>query len=116
MDARMKRMLGAVMASVLLCIVALASRIVPIVTPDNSPGAGPISAEASNNCDQLVVVLFENPDITSIYGPTTYMTQLANTYGISLLWQSTTNPSQPNYISLIGGSTFGVSEIGRAHV
>src|SRR5439155_14372371 len=94
MDARMKRMLGAVMASVLLCIVALASGIVPIGTPDNSPGAGPISAEASNNFDQLVVVLFENHDITSIYGPATYMTQLANTYGISLHWQSTTNPSQ----------------------
>src|SRR5216117_1746150 len=113
MDARMKRMLGAVMASVLLCIVALASGIVPIGTPDNSPGAGPISAEASNNFDQLVVVLFENHDITSIYGPATYMTQLANTYGISLHWQSTTNPSQPNYISLIGGSTFGVSGDGN---
>src|SRR5438874_2204895 len=113
MDARMKRMLGAVMASVLLCIVALASGIVPIGTPDNSPGAGPISAEASNNFDQLVVVLFENHAITSIYGPATYMTQLANTYGISLHWQSTTNPSQPNYISLIGGSTFGVSGDGN---
>ena len=113
MDARMKRMLGAVVASVLLCIVALASGIVPIGTPNNSPGAGPISAEASNNFDQLVVVLFENHDITSIYGPATYMTQLANTYGISLHWQSTTNPSQPNYISLIGGSTFGVSGDGN---
>src|SRR3989449_10846076 len=113
MDARMKRVLGAIVASVLLGIVALVSGIVPIGTPDNSPGAGPVSAQASNNFDQLVVVLFENHDITDIYGPATYMTQLANTYGISHHWQSTTNPSQPNYISLIGGSTFGVSGDGN---
>src|SRR5438034_6152676 len=109
----MKRMFGAVLASVLLCSVAMASGIVPIATPANSPGARAISAKASNTFDQLVVVLFENHDITSIYGPATYMTQLANTYGISLHWQSTTNPSQPNYISLIGGSTFGVSGDGN---
>src|SRR2546422_8271558 len=113
MDARMKRVLGAIAASVLLGIVALVSGIVPTGAPDKAPGAGPVSAQASNNFDQLVVVLFENHDITDIYGPATYMTQLANTYGISHHWQSTTNPSQPNYISLIGGSTFGVSGDGN---
>src|SRR2546428_1240187 len=113
MYARTKRVLGAIAASVLLGIVALVSGIVPTGAPDKAPGAGPVSAQASNNFDQLVVVLFENHDITDIYGPATYMTQLANTYGISHHWQSTTNPSQPNYISLIGGSTLGVSGDGN---
>src|SRR5438309_2580312 len=113
MDARKQRMLGAVVASVLLGIVALASGIIPIGTPNNSPGAGPISAETSNNFDQLVVVLFENHDITDIYGPATYMTQLADTFAFSTGWTSITNPSQPNYIALIGGSTFGVSGDGN---
>src|SRR3989440_3061263 len=113
MDARMKRMLGAVVASVLLCIVALATGIVPIGTPEKSPSAGPVSAEASNNFDQIVVVLMENHDLPDIYGPAPYMTQLADQYAFSQHWSSLTNPSQPNYIGLIGGSLFGVSGDGN---
>ena len=113
MDARKKRMLGAVVASVLLSIVALASGIVPIGAPEKSPGAGPVSAEASNNFDQLVVVLMENHDLPDIYGPAPYMTQLADQYALSQHWASLTNPSQPNYIGLIGGSLFGVSGDGN---
>ncbi|TLZ94940.1 MAG: hypothetical protein E6K04_00855, partial [Methanobacteriota archaeon] len=113
MDARKKRMLGAVVASVLLSIVALASGIVPIGAPEKSPGGGPVSAEASNNFDQLVVVLMENHDLPDIYGPAPYMTQLADQYALSQHWASLTNPSQPNYIGLIGGSLFGVSGDGN---
>ena len=113
MDARKKRMLGAVVASVLLGFVALASGIVPIGAPEKSPGAGPVSAEASNNFDQLVVVLMENHDLPDIYGPAPYMTQLADQYALSQHWASLTNPSQPNYIGLIGGSLFGVSGDGN---
>src|SRR2546427_899491 len=113
MDARTKRMLGAVVASVLLCIVAFATGIVPIGTPEKSPSAGPVSAEASNNFDQLVVVLMENHDLPDIYGPAPYMTQLADQYAFSQHWSSLTNPSQPNYIGLIGGSLFGVSGDGN---
>src|SRR2546422_773753 len=100
MDARTKRMLGAVVASVLLCIVAFATGIVPIGTPEKSPSAGPVSAEASNNFDQLVVVLMENHDLPDIYGPAPYMTQLADQYAFSQHWSSLTNPSQPNFIWL----------------
>src|SRR2546421_13089570 len=113
MDARMKRMLGAAVASVLLCIVALATGILPIGTPEKSPSAGPVSAEASNNFDQIVVVLMENHDLPDIYGPAPYMTQLADQYAFSQHWSSLTNPSQPNYIGLIGGSLFGVSGDGN---
>src|SRR5437660_8544223 len=113
MDARKKRMLGAVVASVLLGIVALASGILPIGAPEKSPGGGPVSAEASNNFDQLVVVLMENHDLPDIYGPAPYMTQLADQYALSQHWASLTNPSQPNYIGLIGGSLFGVSGDGN---
>src|SRR2546422_3850987 len=113
MDARTKRMLGAVVASVLLCIVAFATGIVPIGTPEKSPSAGPVSAEASNNFDQLVVVLMGYHDLPDIYGPAPYMTQLADQYALSQHWSSLTNPSQPNYIGLIGGSLFGVSGDGN---
>src|SRR5207247_9904708 len=46
-------------------------------------------------------------------GPATYMTQLADLYSFSEGWASITNPSQPNYIAILGGSTFGVSGDGN---
>src|SRR3989449_9589639 len=55
----------------------------------------------------------ENHDLSDIYGPAPYMTQLADQYAFAQHWASITNPSQPNYIALIGGSTFGVSGDGN---
>src|SRR5439155_24251199 len=52
-------------------------------------------------------------DLSDIYGPAPYITQLADQSPLSTHWQSLTNPSQPNYIDIIGGSTFGVSGDGN---
>src|SRR5947207_14811880 len=59
------------------------------------------------------MVLMENHDLPDIYGHATYMTQLADQYALSQHWASITNPSQPNYIAYIGGSTFGVNGDGH---
>src|SRR5437660_11572750 len=98
----------------LLSLVRLAgSGILPLRVPDHAAPPGPISVETSNNFDQLVVVLMENRNLNEVYGPATYMTQLADTFAFSTGWRSITNPAQPNYISLSGGSTFGVSGDGN---
>src|SRR2546425_12499114 len=86
-----------------------------------APGPPPLAAAGSaiapaaptNNFDQFVIVLMENHDLSDIYGPAPYMTQLADQYAFAQHWASITNPSQPNYIALIGGSTFGVSGDGN---
>src|SRR5438128_8560861 len=110
----MRRALGAALTAILLVVVALlGSGLVPIAAPVPIAQPGHLSPEATGNFDQLVVVLMENHDITDIYGPATYMTQLADQYAFAQHWQSTTNPSQPNYISILGGSTFGVSGDGN---
>src|SRR5256712_11809812 len=41
------------------------------------------------------------------------MTQLADLYSFAEGWASITNPSQPNYIAILGGSTFGVNGDGN---
>jgi len=87
--------------------------ILPILSPADSSGSRPVSDSAANHFDQFVVVLMENHDLRDIYGPAPYMTQLADQYAFSQHWQSLTNPSQPNYIGLIGGSLFGVSGDGN---
>src|SRR3989442_14433282 len=106
-----KRVFAALTASALLLFLSLT------VVGSNAPGTPPLAAAGSaiapaaptNNFDQFVIVLMENHDLSDIYGPAPYMTQLADQYAFSQHWASITNPSQPNYIALIGGSTFAAS-------
>src|SRR5881397_3551374 len=114
MDSRPYRAFVALFASALLLLTALvASGIVPLSSPGSRFGSGPVSSEATNNFDQLVVVLMENKNLNEVYGPAPYMTQLADQYSFSQGWSSITNPSQPNYIAIMGASTFGVGGDGN---
>src|SRR5437899_6517199 len=107
-----KRVFVALTASALLVLLSLT-----VFTSNTSlltNEAGTVRALApTNNFDQFVIVLMENHDLSNIYGPATYMTQLADQNAFAQNWASITNPSQPNYIALIGGSTFGVSGDGN---
>jgi len=114
MVLRSHQVIGAIGAAMLLLLVALAgSGILPLGVSNHAAPPSPISVETSNNFDQLVVVLMENRNLNEVYGPATYMTQLADTFAFSTGWTSLANPSQPNYIALIGGSTFGISGDGN---
>src|SRR5213083_1457438 len=114
MDSRPYRAFVALFASALLVLAGLlASGILPLGAPDHPVGAMPVSSEATGNFDQLVVVLMENKNLDEVYGPAPYMTQLADQYAFSQGWSSITNPSQPNYIAIMGASTFGVSGDGN---
>src|SRR5881396_3082502 len=94
----MRRALGAALTAILLVVVALlGSGLVPIAAPMTIARPGHLSPEATGNFDQFVVVLMENHDLSDIYGPAPYMTQLADQYAFSQHWESITNPSQPNY-------------------
>src|SRR5207249_262434 len=111
--SRTDRIVGALAASLLLIVVALAGSVLI------QPGATHVTVnpvvrtEASNNFDQLVIVWMENKNQDEVYGPATYMTQLADQYGFAQHWASITNPSQPNYIAGLGASTFGVTGDGN---
>src|SRR6267143_4811949 len=114
MVPRSQPVIGAVVATMLLLLVALAgSMMLHLSVPDRAAVPGSVFTETTNNFDQFVVVLMENHDLADIYGPAPYMTQLADQYGLSQHWSSIANPSQPNYIALIGGSTFGVAGDGN---
>src|SRR5436309_2054060 len=115
MDLRFNRA-GAVAASILLVVVALVGASVlsrNSLGPSTLPPGGPVRDQTTGNFDQLVVVLMENKNLDEVYGPATYMTGLADLYSFSEGWASITNPSQPNYIAILGGSTFGVSGDGN---
>src|SRR5256886_1707055 len=100
---------GAALVTMLVLLGALVgSGIVLLSVPDRAVGPGSVFTETTNNFDQLVVVLMENKNLNEVYGPATFLTQLADQFAFATGWSSITNPSQPNYIALIGGSTFGV--------
>src|SRR2546425_2003498 len=115
MDLRFNRV-GAVAASILLVVVALVGASVlssNLLGPSTLPPGGAVRDQATGNFDQLVVVWMEKKNLDEVYGPAAYMTQLADLYSFSQGWSSITNPSQPNYIAILGGSTFGVSGDGN---
>src|SRR6266566_682116 len=95
---RSKRVFAALTACALLLLLSLT------VIGSNAPASPSIAAAGSaigpaaptNNFDQFVIVLMENHDLSDIYGPAPYMTQLADQYSFSQHWASITNPSQPN--------------------
>src|SRR5256884_9808164 len=110
-----RRVFAALTASALLMLLSLTvlASNAPASQPLDRRGSVIISPSATNNFDQLVVVLMENKNLNEVYGPAPYMTQLADQYSFSQGWSSITNPSQPNYIAIMGASTFGVSGDGN---
>src|SRR3989442_2276401 len=110
-----RRVFAALTASALLMLLSLTvlASNAPANRPVDQGGNVIISPSATNNFDQLVVVLMENKNLNEVYGPAPYMTQLADQYSFSQGWSSITNPSQPNYIAIMGASTFGVGGDGN---
>src|SRR3989454_941385 len=66
--------------------------------------------------DHLVIIMMENEGISQICGGnpppcngpnSPYMSSLANTYGIASQYLALNKTSLPNYVGMIGGSTYG---------
>lgn len=83
----------------------------PPAPPPPPPGPPPPGAAF----DQIVVVAMENRNRDDvIHHPNApFLSSLADSYSFCRRWRGTTNPSQPNYIDVIGGSTFGIAGNGN---
>ena len=76
-------------------------------TPPATPGPGNHIPSFSH----IFTILLENTSYEQIIGNMSsapYMNSLAQQYGVATNYYGTTHPSLPNYISLIGGDTFGI--------
>jgi hypothetical protein len=77
-----------------------------------SPGDGkppPIDADSHSH---IVVVVMENREASDILGnpEAPFINSLARKYTRTSAYYAITHPSLPNYIALLGGSTFGITE------
>jgi acid phosphatase len=64
------------------------------------------------NFSHIVIIIFENKEYTTVIGngDMAYFNLLAGTYTLLNQHYATTHPSLPNYLSLIGGDTFGITD------
>ncbi len=64
--------------------------------------------------DHIVVIVDENKDLAAVvgrpYAPT--LTRLAHAYGYASHYDAVAHPSEPNYVALVGGDTFGIHDDG----
>ena len=62
--------------------------------------------------DHILVIVEENKDYATVldhgYAPT--ISDLAKTYGVATQMYAERHPSEPNYVALVGGDTFGIAD------
>jgi phospholipase C len=85
--------------------------------PMTSPAAGPVTASASGAANartatpgrlrKILVIMEENHSIEQVFPDgMPYLWNLARRYGYASDWNDVGHPSLPNYLAIIGGSSF----------
>jgi hypothetical protein len=79
-----------------------------------APVETPIATAAIPHFDHIYVIVFENKESSDIVGSSDapYLNSLIGQYGLATGYHSIAHPSQPNYLALWSGSTFGVQDDG----
>jgi phospholipase C len=78
-------------------------------------GARSSSAQTPSSYDHIIIVVEENHSFEEIIGnpaaPT--INQLAGSYGLATNYFAVSHPSEPDYVALLGGDTFGIADDDR---
>ena len=87
----------------------IVTREAPTSTPTLEPTPTPLPLVP--NFSHIVIIIFENKEFGTVIGngKMAYFNLLASTYTLLTQHYATTHPSLPNYLSLIGGDTFGIT-------
>lgn len=62
--------------------------------------------------DHIFIIVDENKDLASVVGKgyAPAITALARSYGLATHYDAVAHPSEPNYVALVGGDTFGIHD------
>ncbi len=76
-----------------------------------SPAAAAPAPAAPSHYDHVFVIVEENHGFTDVIGnpAAPNLNALASQYGLATSYYAVSHPSEPNYVALLGGSTFTVS-------
>jgi hypothetical protein len=79
-----------------------------------SPGAGgrQQAGQAAGHYDHVFVIVEENHGFSDVIGnpAAPNLNALAREYGLATSYYGITHPSEPNYVAMFGGNTFGVKD------
>jgi len=72
----------------------------------------PLPTRAAAAAPHVMVVVEENREYPEVIGNPSapYVNSLASQYGLATQAYATTHPSLPNYLELIAGTTFGITD------
>jgi len=89
------------------CAIAVLAGTVAAIAPASSTSA----ASAFPHYDHVFVLIDENHGYNTIIGnpAAPEINALANDYGLATSYTGVADPSEPNYVAMLGGSTFGIS-------
>lgn len=90
----------------LTLVIALAGCAAP------SQSGTRVSSKPVPRYDHIFLIVMENHDYDGIIGAkdAPHLNALANTYGLATNYWAVSHPSEPNYVAMIGGSTFGITD------
>ena len=92
----------------------LTSTAMPTQTPAPTVTTSPSSTPATliPNFSHIVLIIFENKEFSTVIGSPdmTTFNQLADAHSLLTQEYATLHPSLPNYLALIGGDTFGITD------
>jgi phospholipase C len=95
-------------ASIALALVfaaALGTIMVPAAAADDRDAAVP-------HYDHILVIVEENKGYSTVldHGYAPAISDLAKTYGVATQMYAERHPSEPNYVAMLGGDTFGIAD------
>lgn len=98
--------------SILLCALLLAAATpAPHRAPHPAPHASPRPARVAH-FDHIFMIVEENKSAERIVGDddAPALTALAKQYGYASRFYAESHPSEPNYVAMVGGSTYGIRD------
>ncbi len=117
----MRRFPTAALVSLLVILGACSGNQAPgpvSRSPSSSTSAGAVSTPATPPSSRLrpgpprvAIVVLENRGFSDVLDDPSapFIAHLASTYALATNFYAITHPSLPNYLALIGGSTFGIT-------
>ena len=83
----------------------------PNATPTQPAITSPTPAPTPTVYDHVVLIVLENHSFETVIGSSQapYLNSLANQWSLATGYSGVSHPSLPNYLAMIGGSTFGIS-------
>ena len=100
--------------SLILVLIVLALSIIivsgSIITPEITPHV--TSSNTTGLIKHIIIIVLENEAYRNVYGSISapYVTSIANNYTLLTNYHGTSHPSLPNYLAIIAGSNFGISD------